>query len=225
MNSGSRLLTRVVIYVSDVTFSLSGMHQPEEAVQARVFYLFSRFVHQAKAIVQSQMSGEVISNILGRIQDLLTVKAVFPANEPFTDGALTKAAGIVTFFDSQLYLFEAVGTLISILNQVPEQQVTLLSAVLTPLLSRLHANVRTSLNTEEDCTTVLSAHHLIMAIGSVSKGFPDLSARSPVAIGQWVTVFKQATESVLAIAKSMGAFVVIRDAVSIAILSYIAYFD
>lgn len=44
------------------------MHQPDEAVRARVFYLWSRFIHQAKSLVQVQMSGEVISNILGRIQ-------------------------------------------------------------------------------------------------------------------------------------------------------------
>ena len=127
---------------------------------------------------------------------------------------MTKAAGIVTFFESQLYLFESVGSLISILNQVPEQQVVLLRAVLTPLLSRLQANIRTSLNSEEDCSVVLSAHHLIMAIGSVAKGFPDLSARAPVAIGDWVSVFKEATGVVLAVAKTMGCFVVIRDAVS-----------
>lgn len=46
----------------------SGLHQPEEPVQARVFYLFSRFMYQAKGIVQAQLSGEVISNILGRMQ-------------------------------------------------------------------------------------------------------------------------------------------------------------
>jgi hypothetical protein len=48
--------------------SCSGLHQPEEPVQARVFYLFSRFLYQAKSIVQAQLSGDVISNILGRMQ-------------------------------------------------------------------------------------------------------------------------------------------------------------
>lgn len=46
----------------------SGLHQDEEAVQARVFYLFSRFIYQAKTIVQAQVSGELISEILTRMQ-------------------------------------------------------------------------------------------------------------------------------------------------------------
>lgn len=57
-----------------------------------------------------------------------------------------------------------------------------------------------------------------MAIGNVAKGFPDLSARSPVAVGGWVEVFKVATEKVLGIAKEMASFVVIRDAVSLGFL-------
>lgn len=46
----------------------SGLHQPEEAVQARVFYLFSRFIHQAKGIVQSQVSGDLVRSILSGMQ-------------------------------------------------------------------------------------------------------------------------------------------------------------
>lgn len=213
----------------------SGLHQEDEAVQARVFYLFSRFIYQAKNLVQAQVSGELISNILGRmqvrcssrrrsspadlelLQDLLDVKAELSSLEPPTNDALTKAAGTATFFDSQLYLFEAVGTLISILNQVPDQQVSLLRAVLTPLLVGLQANVRTAATTHEDFTAVLQAHHLMMAAGNVAKGFPDLSARSPAAVGQWVGVFKEATESILMVAKSMGGFVVIRDAVRLSL--------
>jgi hypothetical protein len=39
---------------------------------------------------------------------------------------LTKAAHSASPFDSQLYVFEAAGTLISILNQIPDQQKALL---------------------------------------------------------------------------------------------------
>lgn len=148
------------------------------------------------------------------LQDLLNVTAELSSLEPPTDDSLTKAAGTPSFFDSQLYLFEAVGTLISILNQIPDQQVTLLRAVLTPLLVGLQANTRTTATSPEDFQAVFQAHHLMMAAGNVAKGFPDLSARTPVASGAWVEVFKEATEQILTVAKSMGGFVIIRDAVS-----------
>ncbi|BGP35706.1 pre-tRNA nuclear export protein [Rhodotorula toruloides] len=189
-----------------------GLHQTEEAVQARVFYLFSRFIYQAKSIVQSQVSGDLVRSILTGMQDLLVVTAALPDSEPPTEAILTKAASTPSFFDSQLYLFETVGTLISILNQIPDQQVVLLKAILDPLLADLQANVRPSASSPEDLDAVFKAHHLIMAAASVAKGFPDLSARVPVAQGAWVDAFRSATETILGAAKVMTSFVAIRDA-------------
>ncbi|GAA5891828.1 hypothetical protein JCM6882_007375 [Rhodosporidiobolus microsporus] len=189
-----------------------GLHQPDSAVQARVFYLFNRFIYNAKAIVQANVSGELVSTILTGMQDLLVITAALPDSDPPSLDLLTKAASTPSFFDAQLYLFETVGTLISILNQVPDQQVVLLNAVLDPLLKDLQANVRPAAASEADFNAVLKAHHLIMAAASVAKGFPDLSARVPTAQGAWVEVFKAATEAILASAKIMGSFVVIRDA-------------
>ncbi|SGY86016.1 BQ5605_C009g05795 [Microbotryum silenes-dioicae] len=215
-----------------------GLHQADEMIQARMFYLFSRFIHQAKHIVQTRVSGQVIQEILSRMQDLLTINAELDASDASVEG-LVKAASTTTFFDAQLYLLESIGTLIWILNQMPDEQVTLLRAVLTPLLSELQANVRPTASSAADYASVLKAHHLIMATGNVAKGFPDAtnlkvtptatpSGSSPRSSGPsanisaamarstsgvWVEVFKEATESMLAAAKSMSSFVVIRDAV------------
>lgn len=82
------------------------------------------------------------------------------------------------------------------------------------MLVGLQSNIRTKAITAEDFAAVLRAHHFILAIGNLAKGFPDLSGKSPVAIGEWVGVFKEGTEVVLGVAKSMGSFVIIRDAVS-----------
>lgn len=121
---------------------------------------------------------------------------------------------MTTVFDSQLYLFEAVGTLISILNQIPDQQVVLLRAVLGPLATELQGNVRTKTTSLEDFQAVLQAHHLMMAAGNVAKGFPDLSMRSSTAAGAWVQVFREVTEQILTAAKAMDDHLIIRDAVS-----------
>ncbi|KAM0787298.1 hypothetical protein ACM66B_007074 [Microbotryomycetes sp. NB124-2] len=189
-----------------------GLHRDDENVQARVFYLFSRFIHHAKGLIQSQVSGELISEILSRIQDLLIVRVDLPAAESPSQDVLTKAAASPSFFESQLYLFETVGALISILNQIPEQQVILLRAVLGPLVADLQANSRQTVTSSQDYVAILRAHHLMMAAGNVAKGFPDLSARTPTAAGAWVAVFREVTEQILEVAKTMSAFHVIRDA-------------
>ncbi|KAI5478878.1 Exportin-T [Pseudohyphozyma bogoriensis] len=189
-----------------------GLHQEDEAVKGRCFYLFSRFIFQAKATFQAQVSGEFVSNILTRVQDLLPITSSLPDDEPATLDILTKTASQPSFFDSQLYLFEASGILISILNQIPDQQVMLLRAVINPLLVGLQSTVRTNPVSQADFDAILKGHHLIMAIGNIAKGFPDLSARSPVATGEWVEVFKDATEKVLIVAKEMASLLVIRNA-------------
>lgn len=156
------------------------------------------------------------------MQDLLVINAQLPDLEPPTEAILTKHASSPSFFDSQLYLFETVGTLISILNQVPDQQVVLLKAVLDPLLADLQASVRPSASSPDDLNAILKAHHLIMAAASVAKGFPDLSARMPTAQGTWVAVFTSATETILASAKVMAGFIVVRDAARFAFNRFVA---
>lgn len=140
------------------------------------------------------------------------MNASLPDSEPPTEAILTKAAGTTSFFDAQLYIFETAGTLISILNQIPDQQVVLLKAVLDPLLADLQNNIRPTASSPEDLNAIFKAHHLMMAVASIAKGFPDLSARQPTATGAWVDVFVSATETILGSAKVMSSFVVIRDA-------------
>ncbi|KAM0750236.1 Exportin-T [Meredithblackwellia eburnea MCA 4105] len=201
-------------YINDILPSFldeHGLHQEDEPVRARVFYLFSRFVHNAKAILQASVSGELVSSILTRMQDLLVITAELPTDETPTEALLTKVADQVSFFTAQQNLFETVGALISILNQIPEMQVNLLRAVLSPLLAGLQTNTRTKADSPEDLNSIFLSHHFIMAVGSVAKGFPDLSARAPVATGSWVEVYKEAMETVLVGAKAMSSFVVIRN--------------
>jgi len=116
-------------------------------------------------------------------------------------------------FDSQLYLYEAVGQLISILNQDPSHQISLLQAVLNPLLAGLQHNIRTEVNTLNDVVCVLNVHHYILAIGSLAKGFPDVGPKESKPSGQWSAVFKDATDAILSATKVLSGFQAIRDAV------------
>ncbi|KAJ3224117.1 pre-tRNA nuclear export protein [Clydaea vesicula] len=78
-----------------------GLHSPNAALQARVFYLFFKFLKAFKGKLDP-----FIDNILNSIQDLLTVPL------PST-GTLIEDGMSATRFDSLLYIFEAAGVLIS----------------------------------------------------------------------------------------------------------------
>lgn len=69
----------------------------------------------------------VADALVGPRQDLLVIEAKIDASEATEGDVLAKAAHSPSPFDSQLYLFESVGTLAHILNAEPEQQVALLN--------------------------------------------------------------------------------------------------
>lgn len=146
------------------------------------------------------------------MQDLLIVDAhIAPPDTPGAD-ILTKAAHTPSAFDSQLYLYETVGILVSMLGQHPVQQAALLRSVLEPLIQGLQSNVRTQVASLDDLKAILMVHHFILAIGSVAKGFPDLSARDDRPSVPWAQEFKTATDSILAVTKTLGGLQIVRDA-------------
>jgi exportin-T len=127
-------------------------------------------------------------------------------------------------FDSQLYLFETVGTLISLLGSEPATQSTLLQAVTTPLLSDLSQTLHAATQQPADPLPVLKAHHLIRALGNVPKGFPEAPAGAvrPPEAAPWVTVFKEVAEAIIVSLEALNGFKVVREATRFAFARIIA---
>lgn len=66
----------------------------------------------------------------------------------------------------------------------------------------------------KDVLPVFKAHHLIQALASVVKGFPDLPPPSPDYVPpKRLDVFKQIAEAILVSLDTMKGFKVIREAV------------
>lgn len=74
------------------------------------------------------LDAAAVTDICARVGDLLTIEASLPPPETPGEDILTKAATHGSAFDSQLYLFESLGALISMLGSEPERQVELLRA-------------------------------------------------------------------------------------------------
>jgi exportin-T len=56
----------------------------------------------------------------------MVIQVEFSDTGSGAEDPLVRAVGMDKIFNSQLYLFETMGVLISMLNQVPDQQVSLL---------------------------------------------------------------------------------------------------
>lgn len=120
-----------------------------------------------------------------------------------------------SIFDSQLYLFETAGTLVSIFYKTPERASALLLSVVKPLLDQLSASLQ-AVKGPEDVLQILTVHHDIMALGNVAKGYPDYPAQ-PIAesyIPPPLDVFSQVAQAILVSLEAMNVFRVVRDAVS-----------
>lgn len=67
----------------------------------------------------------------------------------------------------------------------------------------------------QDVLPVLKVHHLIRALGNISKGFPDAPSPTPPGYVSppWVSVFDQVAEGILVSLGAMNGYKIVREAV------------
>ncbi|SPC63936.1 related to tRNA Exportin [Ustilago sp. UG-2017b] len=186
-----------------------GVYHERLGVRKRVNYLLYRFLRDLRAVAAVPL--DFVQRLLQGLQDLLVVQAELPEVAPDED-PLIKATAAAGYFDSQLYLFETSGILISLLNNAPNDQLVLLKAISEPLSEQMQQAVQSFQRNGSDLTSVLQVHHLMLALSSLSKGFPDVNPNSSQPEPQWIGVFKSITEQVLVSTSSMKQFSVVREA-------------
>ncbi|KAG0172349.1 pre-tRNA nuclear export protein, partial [Apophysomyces sp. BC1015] len=179
-----------------------GLHHSLKQIRSRCWYLFHRLVKSLKPKM-----GPYVESVLSSIGDLLSIQAEPPVETNTMDGMPIPAAST---FDSQLYLFETVGMLISLDAIDVVKQTEYLKIVLEPLVEGMQKSMSQAYNPEDELF-LLQLHHYIMAMGSVAKGFPAVPKAS-TATQPWVIVFKQATEIILNVLQTFNQFEVVRDA-------------
>ncbi|RHZ76816.1 hypothetical protein Glove_189g18 [Diversispora epigaea] len=191
--------------VLEVFVDSRGLHSHDSQIRSRSWYLFYRFIKLLKSNID-----KYVETVLRSIQDLLIIQAVVPRVDSPDESPLTKDKALEAGFSEQLYILETVGILITI-ETIKDRQLEFTKAVFNPLLTELQSYLNTKLSEPVDVHTVLQLHHLIMAIGSIAKGFPEAPKRSaPTA--PWVVILKQATEAILVTLKTLDCYEIIRDA-------------
>ena len=153
------------------------VHHDHIKVRLRSWYLFHRFVKHVR-----QHTGTIAESVIQSLSDLLPINAELPEETSENDNedmsSTENDQSAVARFNSQLYLYETIGCICSARSITVENQVLLVRSVTHPLFSDLQAHLDQA--KAGDKRAVLQVHHVIMALGTLARGFSDyMPAASP----------------------------------------------
>ncbi|GJJ08694.1 hypothetical protein Clacol_002913 [Clathrus columnatus] len=198
-----------IIPVIEALIDSRGIHHPKPSIRARASYLFHKFIKEDR----NEVPLEIIVRLLDSIRDALVIQVELPELESPDQDILFEAVNEPSVFDSQLYLFEAAGTLVSLTYSVPDQQAAFLRSLTKPLLEEMDRALRSPMNDPQDVLPVLQVHHYIMAFGSIAKGFVDFPNPVPP---DWVLppldVFEEVAQAVIVSLGAMNRHKIVREA-------------
>ena len=188
------------------------VHHDHVKVKARSWYLFHRFIKQTR-----QQLGNIAQTVIQALADLLPIKAELPEETSDNDDMSSddNDDSASALFSSQLYLYEAIGCMCGIPAVPVESQVALVQSVMNPLYTDLQNHLGPARSGDE--RAVLQIHHLIMALGTLARGFSDWSPASTSASArppaqQVSEEFTRTAEAILVALESLNSSVEIRTA-------------
>ncbi|KAF3937224.1 Exportin-T [Dactylella cylindrospora] len=187
-------------------------HDSNIKVKTRSWYLFLKAVKSFRADVSS-----VATQIISSIQDLLTIKAIVATTQEDGDEMSSDDESPTdAVFNSQLSLFEAVGSIASSTTLSVVDQKALLQTILSPLFLDVETNLEAAnLN---DQLAILQIHHDIMAMGTFTKGFGDglrLQSTTPEDRAL-ATEFQATAEGIVNALENLKTSKLVREAASFA---------
>lgn len=195
-----------------------GVHNENQTYRLRVYYLFYRFIKDGRTDIPPDLAVRIINSI----RDLLPVEVGPIETEDKDADPLMEAVNNATF-NSHIYLHETAGILCSLLFKEPQEQSALLMTLVRPMMDDLSASFETAKATR-DTAAIVKVHHIIMALGNIAKGFPDMPA-PPLPEGYIIPpldVFTQTAQAILVCLEAMNVFKIIRDAARFAFARILA---
>ncbi|KAL1738251.1 hypothetical protein HDZ31DRAFT_21984, partial [Schizophyllum fasciatum] len=195
-----------------------GVHNENQTYRLRVYYLFYRFIKDGR----TDISPDLAVRIINSIRDLLPIEVAPIETEDKDADPLAEAVNNAAF-NSHIYLHETAGILCSLLFKEPQEQSALLMTLVRPMMDDLSATFATAKATQ-DTVAIVRVHHIMMALGNIAKGFPDMPA-PPLPEGYIappLDVFTQTAQAILVCLEAMNVFKIIRDAARFAFARILA---
>jgi exportin-T len=191
-------------------------HNNHVKVRSRSWYLFQRFVKPLRAQL-----GNVSQDIIQAVADLLPIKAELPDDsEDMSSDEEDQSADAL--FNSQLYLFEAVGCIASSPTVSTENKKLYAQTIMKPLFTDLEQTLGHARSGDQ--RAILQIHHIIMAIGTLARGYSDWvpTSTSTLPKTEVADEFAKAAEAILVALESLNARMEIRNAARFAFSRLIA---
>ncbi|PVU99352.1 hypothetical protein BB559_000762 [Furculomyces boomerangus] len=144
-----------------------GIHHKHKYVRTRIWYFLYRFIKLSSLDHISPYAIEIIRGIV----PLLPIEVSVPMSAIQAGSINTNGYGLL---DSQLYLFETCGIVLSS-NKIPDsEKMTCISQVLEPLFTGVQSLIAQPISKFiSQPIALLQIHHCLVAIGGVAQGFPD----------------------------------------------------
>ncbi|KAF2476232.1 Exportin-T [Lindgomyces ingoldianus] len=185
-------------------------HHNHLKVRTRSWYLFLRFVKPLRAQI-----GNVSQDLIQAVADLLTIEAVLPDDSGDDDMSSDEDdQSADALFNSQLYLFEVVGCISSSATVSIESKKLYAQTIMAPLFADMEQTLPQARNGDE--RAVLQIHHLIMALGTLARGYSDWVPSNTTVNSLPATdvsdEFVKAAEAILVALKSLNSSMLIRNA-------------
>ncbi|KAF9267725.1 ARM repeat-containing protein [Marasmius fiardii PR-910] len=207
-----------IVPVLEAMIDSRGIHNQNSGYRSRLYYLFYRFIKEERNDIPPQLSVTIAESL----RDLLAIQIELPNPDEVEVDVLTDAVKS-SAFDAQLYLFETIGILCSLLFKDPDQTKTLLLSFVKPLMDELSEALQAYTKNTQDVAPVVKTHHIVMALGNIAKGFPDYPSPLPAGyILPPLDVFGEVAQAMLVCLENMNVFKVARDATRFAFARILA---
>lgn len=188
------------------------VHHNHIKVRTRSWYLFHRFAKHLRAQI-----GNVAHTVIEAVSDLLPIKAELPqeGSEEENMSSDENDQSADSIFNSQLYLYEAIGCICSTSAVPVDKQVFYVQSIMNPLFADLEAHLDPARNGDERAK--LQIHHIVMALGTLARGFSDwspgnTSSSSSAPAKEISEEFARAAEAILVALESLNSSSDVRTA-------------
>lgn len=184
-------------------------HSDHVKVKYRAWHNFLRFIRSLRSHLATLSESIILA-----IGDLLLIQAELKSPDEIKDDDSSSQKGQIDNprFQSQLYLFEAVGCLASISSLSPDSQIAKARLVLHPLINDIRAHLELAASGDE--RAMLQIYQLVEAVGTLSKGFSDwIPGKTSAPVSDRISEeFIAASEIVLAALDTLRGSMIMRSA-------------
>ena len=197
-------------------------HHSIMKVKMRAWYLLQRYVRLLRLHI-----GDVAEDVIQNLKGLLTITAEIPIDAEVGDMSSEDLdSSSDANFNSQLYLFEAIGCICGSSSLPRDKQAAYAQSITSPLFDDMERSLPLAKASDE--RAILQIHHDVMALGTLVRGFSDWtpgsstsSATRPLAANVQAA-FAQMSEAILVALESLKGSFNIRTAARFALSRLIA---